>query len=180
MKKQLKPKIQTRFLDASSISEHVLQRLMMVWHVLFNWYFKKHSIPSNNSHKEIMYVIQRFGRWHICIVKHSDCKTWLHFGRMEGSITKSKHCLRFNGHFWALMGYLWLTRLQFWHMEYQIFFQADTCMIIQSGYRPKCDLHSVFFPFDYYIIWVNPLYSKIPTNYMMQMILYFWIKFAEI
>ena len=54
-----------------------------------------------------------------------------------------------------------------------MFFQAGTCLV-RNGYRPKRDLNSVFFS-----LWL--LYeSKIPTNYTMQMILYFWIKIAEI
>ena len=52
------------------------------------WYFKKHSIPSNNGQREAMHVIQRFGGWHIRIANHSNCKTWLQFGRTQGSITK--------------------------------------------------------------------------------------------
>ena len=91
----------------------------------------------------IMHVIQRFDGWRIRIAKHSDSKTWLQFGRTEGSITQRKNRLCFNGHLRALMGYLWLTK-------YQIFFQADIGMV-RIGYRPKRDLHSVFFPFDYYM-----------------------------
>ena len=60
----------------------------MMRHVLFYWYFKKHSIPSNHGQREIMNVIQRFDGCLIRIAKHVDWKTWLHFGRTEGCITK--------------------------------------------------------------------------------------------
>ena len=78
----------------------------MMWHVLFYWYFKKSSIPSNNGQREIIHVIQRFdGRHTIHIAKHSDSKTWLQFGRTEGSITKENIAYALMGtyeHLWGI------------------------------------------------------------------------------
>ena len=88
-----------------SISEYLLQRLVMMRHVLSYWYFKKHSIPSSNGQREIMHVIQGFDERHIRIAKHSDCKTWLQFGRTEGSITKENIAYALMGtyeHLWGI------------------------------------------------------------------------------
>ena len=52
-----------------------------------------------------MHVIQRFGGRHIRIAKHSNCKTWLQFGRTEGSITKQNIAYALMGtyeHLWGI------------------------------------------------------------------------------
>ena len=136
----------------SSISEYLLQRLVMMWHVLFIGILRNSQFPLTtvkgkqwmlyNVLADDIFVLQN-----IRTVKRG-------YNSVERKVQRfhnqTKHSLRFNGQLQALMGYLWLTRLlQFWLIKYEIFFPADTCMV-RSGYRPKRDLHSVFFPFDYY------------------------------
>ena len=112
------------------------------------WYFKKHSIPSNCGQKEAMHVIHVFAD-DIFVLRSIRTVKHGYSSSTEGSITKENITYAFMGTYELLMEYLWLTRLQFWLTKYHRFFQADTCMV-PSGYRPKRDLHSVFFPFDYY------------------------------
>ena len=111
------------------------------------WYFEKHSITSNNGQREPMHVIQRFSGWHIRIAKHSNCKTWLQFGRTEGSITKENIAYALMGTYEHLWGICDLRDYNFDSRNTK-FFQTYTCMV-RSGHRPKRYLHSVFFPFDY-------------------------------
>ena len=134
----------------SSISKYLLQRLVMMWHVLFYRYFKKHSIPSNNGQREIMHVIQGFDEWPIRIAKHLDCKTWLQFGGTEVSITKENIA-------YTLMGiyeHLWdICNLQDYNFDssYTKYFFRPTHVWYEMVVGRNVTYIMCVFPFDYYM-----------------------------
>ena len=117
--KKIKTKNLHSACDVSSISEYLLQRLVMMWNV-FDWYFKKHAIPSNNGQREIIHVIHHFDGWHIHVAKHSDCKMWLEFGRMENSMTNKNIAYALLGTYKHLWGICDLRDYNFdsWNTKY--------------------------------------------------------------
>ena len=116
-----------------------------------------------------MHVIQRFDGCHIRIAKHSDCKTWLQYGRTEGSITKENIAYTLMGtykHSWGI-GDLRDYNSDSRNSKYS--FRSTHVWYEMVIGRNVTYIHVVCsFPSDYLLY-----ESKIPTNYTAQMILYF-------
>ena len=75
----------------------------MMWHVLFIGILRNIEFPLTTV-KGKQCMLYNVLADDICIAKHSNCKTWLQFGRTEGSITKQNIA-------YALMGTYEITIL---------------------------------------------------------------------